>query len=710
MSILNFMKRNYKYLIPIVLIAGVLLSFKFNNEPDPVKDRAILEVLNYILREGHYQPKPIDDAFSKNIYKEFIEILDPSKHYFYQSDINDFKKFENQIDDQILNNDLTFFYSVYNKYIQRVEESKAYQKEALSKPITLTEDKDYNFDEEKLSFPKNKNEMQETWRLQMKMRYLGNLYDKETTEADLAKNDSTYVSKTFETLQKEALEATKKNMNDLYDRLKELNEDDYYALFLNVLSAQFDPHTNYFDPKIKKSFDISMSGKLEGIGARLQKEGEYTKVFELISGGPAWRSGELEVGDVILKVAQGDEEPLDIVGMRLDDAIEFIKGKKGTTVKLTLKKVDGTIKVIALVRDIVEIEETFVKSSIVEKNEKKYGIINLPKFYFDMDGKSFHNSADDMEKEIKNLKKEGVSGIMLDLRDNGGGSLKTAIDISGLFIDKGPVVQVKYRGEKPTIKDDEKSGILWDGPLVVLVNELSASASEIVAAALQDYGRAVVVGSKQTYGKGTVQNFYELNEYAKNKQDLGSLKMTIQKFYRINGGSTQLNGVVPDVIVPTRYSYLKIGERDEKFPLAWDKIAPANYSKWVGYENIDAVVNESSLRVNANETFNLINDNARWLDDNQKDNLISLNYNKYKEEIKANEEKAKTFNKIKEFNSGLNFNSPEYEKTLVANDTLLQKKRDVWHKELSEDIYVDEGLRILESLKVKSGGAVAVKP
>lgn len=710
MSVLQFMKRNYKYLIPIVLLAGILLSFKFNNEPDPEKNKAILQVLNYILREGHYQPKDINDTFSEGVFNEFIETLDPSKHYFYQSDIQDFKKYYHQIDDQFIAGDLTFFDMVYEKYTQRVTEAKENYQAILEKPLDITTDDTYHFKYESNEFPKNKKEMLKAWEKQLKWRYLGNLYDKEMVENDSQKADANYQPKTLSVLEKESLEKTKENMKDFFERMDELTQDDYFSMFVNIITAQFEPHTNYFDPKIKKSFDISMSGKLEGIGARLQKEGQYTKVFELISGGPAWRSGQLEVGDIILKVAQGDGEPLDIVGMRLDDAIEFIKGKKGTEVKLTLKKGDGTIKVISLVRDIVEIEETFVKSSIVEKNGEKLGVINLPKFYFDMEGVIKRNAASDMAKEIARLKEEGVSGLLVDLRDNGGGSLKTAIDISGFFIDQGPVVQVKYRGEKPQIKDDEIKGTLWDGPLVILTNELSASASEIFAAAMQDYGRAVILGSRQTYGKGTVQNFYDLNDYATYKEDLGSVKMTIQKFYRINGGSTQLKGVAPDVAVPTRYAYLKVNERDEKYPLYWDQIQPAGFKKWNNYENFDQVVADSKYRISQNEQFNLIEKNALWLGKNQDDDLVQLNYQKYKLDIKTNEEKAKEFEGLKKYNSGLNFQSPKYETELISKDTLLAKKREMWHKELTEDVMMDEGLNVLAQLKVKTGNVLSVKP
>ena len=365
--------------------------------------------------------------------------------------------------------------------------------------------------------------------------------------------------------------------------------------------------------------DITGTHKLEGIGARLQKKNDYVKVSELISGGPAWKQGELEVGDLIIKVAQGNEEPIDIIGMRLDDAIEYIKGKKGTEVKLTLKKVDGTIKVISIIRDVVEIEETFVKSSVVTKDGRTFGVIYLPKFYIDFDERNYRNSATDMAREIERLKKENVEGLVLDLRYNGGGSLQTAIEISGLFIEKGPIVQVKYRDRDADVKKDRDPKIKWDGPLVVLVNELSASASEIFAAAMQDYGRAIIIGGKQTFGKGTVQSVLDLNKYHNLKEDIGALKMTIQKFYRINGGSTQLEGVHSDIMLPSRYSYMNIGERDLDNPLKFDKVPQANYTLWNNYQNFNQAVENSKKRIANNNHFKLIDNYAKWLKIAQED-------------------------------------------------------------------------------------------
>jgi len=421
----------------------------------------------------------------------------------------------------------------------------------------------------------------------------------------------------------------------------------------------------------------------------------------LVFGGPAWKQGELEVGDLILKVGQGDEEPIDIVGMRLDNAIEFIKGKKGTTVKLTIKKVDGTLKEIAIVRDVVELEETFLKSTVVNKNGKKFGVINLPSFYEDFDEKNFRNAATDMEKEIERLKKEGVEGLVVDLRFNGGGSLKSAIEITGLFINKGPVVQVKYRGRDPQVKNDKNPKIQWDGPLVVLVNEFSASASEIFSAAMQDYQRAVIIGGKHTYGKGTVQTVMDLNRYHNLKDDIGALKITIQKYYRINGNSPQLDGVTPDVKLPSRYSYMDIGEKDLENALKSDKVAPANYTIWNKYENFNQVINNSKKRISNSAYFKLAENNAKWLKKSQDDTVIPLNLTAYEKDLENNKNATIKFKKLNDYQSDLTYTSPLYEQELVKNNSDLLEKREAWHKNLKKDSYLEEALNVLSELKIK---------
>ena len=446
-----------------------------------------------------------------------------------------------------------------------------------------------------------------------------------------------------------------------------------------------------------------MSGNFEGIGARLQKKMDAIVVNEIISGGPAWRANELEVGDQIIKVRQSDEEkPVNVVGMRLDDAIKLIKGPKGTTVVLTLKKVDGTIEDISITRDIVELEETYAKSSTVIKDDKKFGVINLPKFYVDFENYNKRNAASDIKQEIIRLKEEGVEGLVLDLRNNGGGSLQTVVDIAGLFIEEGPVVQVKEAGQpKEVLKDKDKS-IVWDGPLVILVNELSASASEILAAAMQDYKRAIVIGSKQTYGKGTVQNVLDLNRLVRNNSngDLGALKFTTQKFYRVNGGSTQLEGVKSDVVVPDRYSYIDIGEKDQENPLPWDKIDAVDYEVWGNYFDYDTTIEKSKARMAANEQLKLIDDNAKWVKKIRDRESYSLNYDSYKKEMELNEEEAKRFEKLSEYKTNLTFSSLPYELQMMGEDSILKEKRDRWHKSLAKDVYIEEALNVLHDLKM----------
>ncbi|MPT34768.1 MAG: tail-specific protease, partial [Flavobacterium sp.] len=392
--------------------------------------------------------------------------------------------------------------------------------------------------------------------------------------------------------------------------VQELDRDDWFSVYLNAIVERFDPHTFYFAPDDKEKFDISISGSLEGIGARLQKKNDYTEITELIPGGPAWRGKQLEQGDVIMKVAQGNAEPVDVVGMRLDDVVKKIKGKKGTEVRLTVKKVDGTIKVIPIVREVVEIEETYAKSSIVKKGDMTYGIINLPKFYIDFENKDKRDAFKDVAQEIERLKKQNVQGIVMDLRDNGGGSLQTVVDMVGLFIDQGPVVQVKSANGKKEVLYNKQSKVHWDGPLVVMVNNFSASASEIFAAAIQDYKRGVVIGSKHTYGKGTVQNVIDLNQFIRSNPygDLGALKTTTQKFYRVNGGSTQREGVLSDIVMPDRYSYIDMGERDIDNAMPWDKIDPANYQPVKGLD-FTAAIAKSKERMATNEQFKLIDEN-----------------------------------------------------------------------------------------------------
>lgn len=663
-------------------------------------------VLEYILQNGHYSPVKIDDDFSEHIYMNFIDEMDPSKRYFTQTDINEFSVFEFVIDDQFKNQDLSFFNYVYLRFLERKAESVETYREILSQPFNYNKEESLNIEYKNTAFAKNPNELADLWRKQLKLTTVSRLYDKMEVEDDKFKADSTYTKKTFDELEKESREITLKNMDDLYVRVDEMRRSEWLGIYVNTFVEEFDPHSSYLAPEIKERFDISMSGSLEGIGARLTRDKEYTKVASLISGGPAWKQGDLEVGDLIIKVGQSDEEPVDIVGLRLEDAIKFIKGKKGTLVRLTVKKIDGSTEIITITRDIVEIEETFLKYSLVNVDDKKLGLINLPGFYINFNDKNKRDSAKDMRKAIDEMNESDVDGLLIDLRDNGGGSLKTAIDIAGMFIDQGPVVQVKFRNEAPMVYNDNDNNIYWNKPLVILVNELSASASEIFAAAMQDYNRAIIMGSKQSFGKGTVQNLVPLNEYYKYDEDLGALKMTIQKFYRINGGSTQLEGVQSDIAMPDRYAYMSIGERDFENPLPYDQIKPAKYTSLATYENKELVIQNSKSRIASNKQFNLIENFAKWTKENSEDNVYSLSYIKFKEEAKEHELEAKQFDSVYKFDSKFEFYSPQSELPLITSDSVLGKKRENWHNNLKRDIYVTEALRVLSDLEMESKSVV----
>ncbi|WP_283640400.1 carboxy terminal-processing peptidase [Mesonia mobilis] len=696
------MKRNYKVFLLGLLLAVASCSFttkEFDANSD--KDEVLIELISYVLSKGHYDPKNINDEFSGNVYKSYLTGIDARKRYFLKEDIEEFEQYEDQIDDQINAHKIDFFNLTYNKLQQRLEETKDYYPEILAKPFNFDEEEEIDTDYDKIDYASSKAELKERWRKQLKFTTLSTYYDLKSEEEAKAEDDETYKPKSDAELEKEARETTKSSLDEFYDLNEDLERKDWFSIYVNSIVEEFDPHTFYFAPRDKERFDIQMSGSLEGIGARLQKKMDNIKVVEIISGGPAWRSEELEVGDLIQKVKQEDEkEPVNIIGMPIDDAVDLIKGPKGTKVTLTVKKVDGTVEDITLERDIVEIEETYAKSAMVNKNDRNYGLINLPRFYFDMEDAKNRTAASDIKKEIIELKKEKMDGLVIDLRNNGGGSLATVIDIAGLFIEEGPVVQVKSgTGEREVLTDDDDD-ILWDGPLVILVNELSASASEILAAAMQDYKRAIIIGSKQTYGKGTVQNVIDLNRWMKNSDlgDMGALKVTTQKFYRVNGGSTQLEGVKSDVVVPDRYSYIDIGEKDMENPLPWDQIEPADYEEWDGYIDFDKTLAKSKKRMAESKQLQLIDESAKWISEQRNEDVYPLNYTTYAQQIKENEELAKRFDSITDYKTDLSFVSLPYEQEMFKQDTTLQEKRTRWHENLSKDVYVEEAVNVLEDL------------
>ncbi|MBU3821058.1 carboxy terminal-processing peptidase [Flavobacteriaceae bacterium XHP0103] len=698
------MKRNFKVLMLLLLLAFASCSFTTKTFSDPDKDKLLVQVITFVLQQGHFDPIELNDTFSGNLFDSYLEVLDPYKRFFYESDYREFDKFKTTIDDQLKVSDITFFNITYQRFMQRIAEAKETYREVLAEPFDFSKDEFVDTDLQKSEFAKNKKELKERWRQQLKLATLPNYDDILTEEEQKKKKDPSYKMKSEAEIEKEAREATLKSIDIFFnDNLEDQDREDWFAMYVDAIVSEFDPHTYYLAPKNKEGFDERMSGKLEGIGARLQKRMDHIKITELITGGPAWRSNELEVEDVILKVKQEDEEfPVNLVGMRIDDAIKYIKGPKGTEVTLTIKKMDGTTKDVTLIRDVIEINETYAKASMVQKNGHKFGVIDLPSFYVDFNDYKKINAAADVKREIENLKQEGMEGLVLDLRDNGGGSLPTVVEMAGLFIKDGPVVQVRSTGEPKEVYRDRDRSISWDGPLVILVNELSASASEIMAAAMQDYKRAIIIGSKQTYGKGTVQNVLDLNNLIRNNSsgDLGALALTTQKYYRINGGSVQLEGVKSDVKVPDKFSFIDIGEKDKPNALPWDQIDAATYTTWDNYFDYDEAIKKSNQRMANNEQLKLIEENAKWLKQQIDKTIEPLSYKKYKEKLALSDEESKRFDALTKYETNLTFESPQYEKQLFNEDvTGLKEKRDRWHASLSQDVYVEEALNVLEDLK-----------
>jgi len=698
------MKNKYFIILLTTIFALASCSFTSNSSKESDKDQKILQLVSYILDEGHYVDKELDDEFSSKVFQTYIEMIDPYKRYFYKSDIDRFKEFEYLIDDQFKSSDLTFFNLTHETLLKRIKESKEIYTSVFSSPFNYKVDESLTVSTDE-DFVSSKSELTDRWRKTFKYYTLNNLNDL-LTENDsinsLVKNnqDFNFIIKDFE---EKSRASSLEFCNEVYQYYSDRSRQEWFSEYVNSIVYQFDPHTFYFNPDDKEDFDVDMSGNYAGIGARLQQKMDKISVVELISGGPAWRQNELEVGDILLKVRQTDQEtPVSIVGMRIKDAVKLIKGPIESSVILTIKKVDGQIVDLQIPRDIVQLEETYAKSSIVERSNSKYGLINLPKFYFDFEDYSERNAASDIKKEIIRLKEQGIEGLILDLRNNGGGGLKPAVDMAGLFIEEGPIVQVQSFEKKKEILKDRDRSIVWEGPLVILVNEFSASSSEILAAAMQDYERAIIIGSNQTYGKGTVQNVVDLNRMIRSNTngDMGAFKFTIQKYYRINGGSVQLEGVKSDIVIPNRYSYIDFGEKEQDNPLEWDKITPVDYTPWTSNFDYSSAIQKSKIRIESNEYLKLIDSNAKWIKTVRDTEDFSLNYFTYSDKIKADELTAKSFDKLKDFNTDLEFKSLPYEIMLFEKDSTLKLKRNRWHKNLSKDLYIDEALNVLTDLKI----------
>ncbi|MEO5681495.1 MAG: carboxy terminal-processing peptidase [Chitinophagaceae bacterium] len=699
-----FSRRSLPILLT-VLVAGIFIAFRSlgtgnTNDNPPTRYEKILHNVGEMLTEIHYSPKDINDKFSKEIFKKYISVVDQDKSIFLQADITELKKYETKLDDEILGGPVNFVPAAAALFQKRLPEVEKLYKEILAQPFDFAKDETFIADPEKRDYPATDAERKNFWRLRLKYLVLDRYVDMQDAQ-EKNKGKAGNVVKTNEQMEKDARERVLKAMDRTFDNYKiKLTESELFSRYVNTITQTMDPHTDYFPPLEKRSFDEEMSGKFYGIGASLLYDDGTIKVNSILTGSPAFKSGEIAVGDIVLKVAQGEAEPIEMAGYYVQDAVKIIRGKKGTEVRLTLRKVDGTIKVVKLVRDEIVQDETFARSSVVSNGKAKIGFIFLPEFYADFDDPKGRRCADDVAKEITRLKEQKVDGIILDLRNNGGGSLYDVVKMVGLFVDEGPVVQVRDRDGKPSVLRDRDKTVLYDGPLAVMVNEFSASASEIFAAAIQDYKRGLIIGSTSTYGKGTVQRNIGLDKtqnFMSANSDLGTIKLTLQKFYRINGGSTQLKGVASDIVLPDFYEYSKLREKDDPDALPWDEIQKADYSPWKYSFDANNIRSSSQARVSINPAFNLIKTNTEWLA-KENDKVYSLNMDKFRDEKKkvtATYKQLETLNKLPK---ELTVTALQEDVTKYANDKDKDDRFKAWLKILRNDLYLDETVNVMNDM------------
>ena len=697
----------------IILIILVLTASLTGQEPS--REQVLTQMVMSSLSAWHYAPPTKTDRWSEQAYDLYLQAIDYNKRFFTQGDLKTLAAYRGKLDDEVRQGTHEFYDRSWEILSNRIREVQSYTESFLVEPFTFATDEYLETDPQKRDYPKDSPALKELWRKIVKAQtlsvYLDLLLEAEGDPVGLEAQFKTIVQRPLEPeLEREARAKVGKDLKRIFQRALAEKQEDRYARYLNALASSFDPHTNYFGPKVKEDFDIEMSGTLEGIGATLQEDGDHIKVVSIVPGGPSWRQGKLKAGDLILKVAQGDGEPVDLTNMPVDEAVQYIRGKKGTEVTLTIKKPDGQLEEITIVRDVVVIEETYAKSAVIKtgKTGPKVGYITLPSFYHDFNQPNGRTSSGDVRKELEKLKKEQVAGVVLDLRNNGGGALDDAVKMAGLFIESGPIVQSKDQKGDITVFRDPDAGIVYDGPLVVMVNSLSASASEIVAAALQDYGRAVIVGSDHTFGKGTVQGMVNLDyflDYLYPRQaaykPLGSLKLTEEKYYRINGGATQLKGVESDLILPDPYAYLEIGEKYYDYPLPWDQVKALNYQEWTGGKwDLATLRAQSVQRIAANLNFDTVQKNIELVCKQQEESLQPLKLAKFLERERKARLEAEQLNKTPDLSSGVEFK-------LLNGQAQNAELEQEWLKQLETDFYLEESVNVILDMMAAAPAAAA---
>jgi carboxyl-terminal processing protease len=703
MSIKKFIMKYRGQIFFSVLLVALLAAAYYPQPNNAEKEAVLMQAVLSGFGQLHYQPKDINDDFSSQIFDFYLDQVDGGRRFLTQEDIAKLEGYRTSIDDQAQAGQFEFFDASVQMLEAALDKTQGYYREMLETPFDYDTNEFIELDGDKKPFAQHDDELKEYWRKYLKYETVERIVNKTKEEEKKGEEEA---PKSFEEIEQESRKEVLEFLDDWYGRMRKLKREDRLSVYLNTFTHIFDPHSEYYQPIDKENFNIRFSGRLEGIGATLRTEDDYTKVVSIVVGGPAWKQKELDENDVILKVKQEDEdEPKDIAGMVINDVVQLIRGDKGTKVTLTVKKIDGSVKDITITRDVVVLEEQFAKSLILEGeegSEERIGYILLPSFYADFQNKNGRFCSTDVAAEIEKLKAKNVDGIILDLRYNGGGSLRDVVKMTGLFIEKGPIVQVKSRISDPEVLKDSDSRVQYDGPLVVMVNSYSASASEILAAALQDYGRAVIVGSPSTFGKGTVQRFIDLDRTIRGFNELkplGEIKLTTQKFYRVNGGSTQLKGVTPDIILPDNFFYIKTGERDREYAMEWTEIDPVEYDQDVlQVDNISKLRRRSEKRIEENAAFQKILANAKRVEQQREESAYPIGLEAYREMREKRQEQADEFDGVMDQVVLENISNLEEDLPGIEADESKKARNDEWLESVSKDIYIKETLAIMHDM------------
>jgi len=686
----------------ICLFSLVCLSLAPLESDSSSRQQAISQLVLYGLQNWHYSVRSVDDQLSRSAFTRFLEYIDFTKGYLLHSDINRLAAYRLQLDDELKSGTAPVVDLAQEIFQYRVAQVRNMCQQLLTRPFDFSSQDLLETDVKKRGFCSDLAQLRQYWSKQLKylalIRFL-----------DLQKNNSEPAAAAD--LEKRAREGLSKNMDQLFKRLASRNHDDMYYRFLNALTAGFDPHSQYFPPRDQAELEIEMAGALEGIGVLLGEVDGNVKILEVMPGSPAWIQNTLKVEDIVIKVAQAGDEPVDVAGMSVPDVASLIRGKKGTEVRVTVKRPNGMIVEATLVRHVIEVRETYARSVLItnDKLAKTFGYIYLPKFYHDFNHAGGRSSIQDVKNELERMNRHQVAGVILDLRNNGGGILDDAVKMSGLFIEKGPIVQVKGRDLDPQIHSDQDEQVVYAGPLVVLVNALSASAAEIVASALQDYGRAVVIGGSRTFGKGTVQIFLNLDNYLqKNHQDLqplGAMTLTVQKFFRVNGLSTQYRGVIPDIILPDLATALEIGERYLDNSLPADSIPGCTFQRWPNKGwNLAELQRRSTERISRHAWFTAVRERVRLESPESQSTLINLNLDHFRVEQQKLRQEIDDLNRVQSDISYLHLlvaAGEAVDPPLDLQENNNGDNRSRWLKDLQKDAYLDEAMMVLSDMDVR---------